>query len=69
MQRAVTMRLPPRHKHSIFLVQNLRVNESTLKSRSIGIKDEEIREETLNMQQENNAIMFKNLEIVSFNLS
>lgn len=69
MQRAITMRLPPHYKHSIFLVQNLLVNESTLKSRSIGIKDEEIKEETLYMQQNNNVIMFKNLEIVRFNLS
>lgn len=55
------------NKHSIFLVWNQWVSEGTLKSRSIGIKDVEKKEEPLNMHKENN-VMFKNLEIVSFNL-
>lgn len=45
------------------------MSEGTLKSRSIGIKEEEIREETLSKQQKNNVITFKTLKIVRFNLS
>lgn len=60
------MKLPSHHEHLIFLGWNLQVSEGTLKSRSIGITEEEIKEETHSMQQKNNAIMFKNLKIIRF---